>query len=429
MVKTYLNLKAKCRSCLSEDQEMHHLFSEFDQGLSLSDILRSTTYLEIEDNSELSPYLCESCTTIVVDFFNFKTIFIENNSNIKLFFTEKNVDDNEGCKEINKFSVEYAIKSGDCTEDTTKNAILENTQIIQISSTETDELDITRTFIEPRAVIKKEVSEDNSQPKNSEILNVRYYCNECGDRFLLKSGLQQHLTKRHNLSVCDIESYISKATIEVSEQIKDEDIILQCDTCNENFKTCAEIEEHYKSHKKYVCEHCGAGFLKKSYLNDHAEVHATEKRHVCPICGKAFKRRTVLVKHKKIHTHPKQCVCEICGLRFTDKGTLKTHIKLKHTKERNFNCTICGLWFPLKSTLMKHIYRHNDDRKREHVCTVCHMAYKDKSSLNRHVVIKHTENTTKPSCTFCGKQYTTNTNLLKHIRKHHKSLKELEYIE
>lgn len=370
----------------------------------------------------MSPYLCESCTTIVVDFFNFKTIFIENNSNIKFLFNEKNIEDNENCNDVNKFTVEYTIQPDDCTEDATENEILENTQIVQINSTEAKELDITGTFVEPK-VIKQELPEDNGQ-----LEPVRYCCNECGDSFLLKSSLQQHLTKKHNLSVCVIESYISKA---IPEEIKEE-IILQCDTCNETFTTCAEIEEHYKTHKRYVCEHCGAGFLRKSYLNDHAEVHATEKRHVCPICGKAFKRRTVLVKHKKIHTHPRQCVCEICGLRFTDRGTLNTHIKLKHTKERNFNCTICGLWFPLKSTLLKHIYRHNEDRKREHVCTVCHMSYKDKSSLNRHVVIKHTENAAKPSCSFCGKQYTTNTNLLKHIRKHHKSLqlkRELDYTE
>lgn len=342
---------------------------------------------------------------------------------MKSLLNEKNTDEDEQRTEI---KIEYTVDPNDCSVES---ETPEHTRIIESnheSECKETELNITGEFIESKAVLQQDVMQNNDLAENIDIFkSVKFCCEECGDCFILKSNFKQHMMRKHEVPACDLEKYILRSTIQVTKmadlEITEENIILQCDTCNEKFKTCAEIEEHYKSHKRYVCEHCGAGFLKKSYLNDHSEIHTTEKRHVCPICGKAFRRRTVLVKHKKIHTHPRQCVCEICGLRFTDKGTLNTHIKLKHIKERNFNCTICGLWFPLKSTLMKHTYRHNEDRKREHVCTMCHMAYKDKSSLNRHIIIKHTENAAKPSCSYCGKRYTTNTNLLKHVRKHHKS--------
>lgn len=271
----------------------------------------------------------------------------------------------------------------------------------------------------------------------------KYDCKTCGDTFLYPSGIISHMSKKHNLQEIDCEDYAVKIFRKVKKatpaprdsllylpDIPTAPIIHKCLICKKIFDDVATLKEHQVIHKVFVCEVCGRGFLKKSYLQDHREAHGTEKAYTCKFCGKSFKRRTVLVKHKRIHTHPRQCICEHCGKRFNDNGTLKTHKLLLHTKERNFKCMICGQTFPLKPTLDKHIRRHlkRERGEKDFPCDKCDMKYRDKSSLNRHQLAKHSGIDFKVKCQDCGKQYTTSTNLFKHRRMHHKD-KEIISLE
>lgn len=263
----------------------------------------------------------------------------------------------------------------------------------------------------------------------------KYDCKTCGDTFLYPSGIVSHMSKKHNLQDIDCEDYCVKVHRKVKKPtpiphnsllyLPDISTVApthKCLVCKKTFQDVDTLKEHQAVHKVYVCEVCGRGFLKKSYLQDHREAHGTEKAYKCKFCGKSFKRRTVLVKHKRIHTHPRQCICEYCGKRFNDNGTLKTHKLLLHTKERNFKCMICGQTFPLKPTLDKHIRRHlkRERGEKDFPCDKCEMKYRDKSSLNRHQLAKHSGIDFKVKCQDCGKQYTTSTNLFKHRRLHHK---------
>ncbi|KAJ8929043.1 hypothetical protein NQ314_018312 [Rhamnusium bicolor] len=296
MVKMEIELATKCRSCFSEEQQMHYLFGEFDQGLSLSDILKSTTDFVVEENDGLSPYFCENCTNIVIDFYNFKSVYQENEKYAKSLFKEESLgsiilvntvsDDNQTNDEENReleivSDNEYNrcadIKEKNDTDKVRKesNEDAEVNEVHEHCSLESDfedkEIVITAGFIKPQDILKHQmlVDENDSEYANEKVLiidSIKYSCEECGDCFLLKSGFQQHMLLKHKISIFEFEKYTSRTAIKipkVSKDIKDENIILQCHICKEEFKSFSEIEEHYKTHKKYICEHCGTGFTKK----------------------------------------------------------------------------------------------------------------------------------------------------------------------
>ncbi|CAH0554617.1 unnamed protein product [Brassicogethes aeneus] len=350
-----MDLTKKCRACLNEDPEMHYLFAELDQGLSLAEILQNLNF-EVCENDGFPPFLCQNCTVIMIDFFNLKTIYLENEGHLKELISQA-----EKQAEIEEF----------CEEDLNDNEELEENYEEALIEDENSNNEETVMFV---------VEENDEEIKDSEF-KYEYLSNE--ELFKKK---QKNLIPKY--STDDIEEKTTYLT----------------------------YKKDVNSKKPWICDICGSCFNRKSDLLDHSESHSSEKKYICPYCGKSFKRRTVLGKHVRIHTHPREAICELCGKAFNDKSTLKTHIMLIHEKSRNFYCKLCGLSFPLKSTLEKHVLRHNPNRKRNFKCDLCFTAYRDKSSLKRHKTVKHSNNKVKCEC---GKEYTTITNLLKHQRKYH----------
>lgn len=286
---------------------------------------------------------------------------------------------------------------------------------------------------------KPEFKNNNRQKKNYkyviEEIN-KYECKPCGDSFLYTMGLVSHMSKTHGLNDIDVEDYCVKTFRKVKKPAFHEaqdnpldgmDIPLsayKCQMCKKDFPDRASLKTHLLIHKTHICEVCGHGFLKKSYLVDHQSVHETEKKFKCKFCEKTFRTRTVLGAHKRRHMNPGRCICDHCGKRFNDNSTLKTHIMLLHIKERNFKCVICSLTFPLKSTLEKHVQRHlnRDTGEQKFSCDQCQMRYKDKSSLNRHKLVKHSGIDVRLKCEDCEKSYTTITKLTRHKKLHHKEV-------
>ncbi|RZC39161.1 zinc finger protein 714, partial [Asbolus verrucosus] len=445
--KMEIDLTSKCRVCLCGDEEMHYLFNEFDQGISLQDILTSTTRFEVDKDDGFSPYLCQNCTTIIVDFYNLKTVYKENENQIKALLSNSENSSNENMKTTETPSEGL---------DGLQNVELNNIAQEKISSDDDDYITIKvesvhgsddeeysfdgefapkqeiNDYMEPNQFGFTQEEADNFSPddKNTPMLYEyqqinTYTCPECGDCFLYKDDIQEHMASKHDIFELNYEELSEMSLVKV-KKIDDKAFCAnKCKICHQPFQTIEAYKDHLETHKKNVCDVCGVGFVKKSYLKDHQEIHCPEKRHVCSYCNKAFKRRTVLVKHKRIHTHPRECICEVCGKAFNDKGTLKTHIMLLHVKERNYMCLICGVKFPLKATLEKHIRRHQN-KEREFFCTQCPLGYRDKSSLDRHIYVKHSGQNVKSTCGECGKQYTTISSLLKHQRVSHGAPAETE---
>lgn len=411
----------------------------------------------------MPPYLCEGCVTVVTEFYNFTVVYEHSTARLKKILirqqiqtekiTELCADDYKNpCQTIEKNNSRgYTTK-----EEPERKVIVEKIPDSipikeDIKSEEVNvenDVDIcedstTDVFPCTTDLKKSELEGNKRQKKNFKYVKEqikKYECKECGDSFLYTIGIISHMSKTHGLNDIDCEKYSVKTFRKVKKPVSHEaqDCPLdamdippsahQCQMCKIEFPDNATLKTHLNIHKRHICEVCGHGFLKRSYLIDHQAVHQTEKNFKCKFCDKTFRTRTVLVAHKRRHIHPGRCVCDHCGKRFNDNSTLKTHILLLHTKERNFKCVICGLTFPLKSTLEKHVQRHltRETGEQKFPCDKCHMRYKDKSSLDRHKLVKHSGLDVRAKCEYCEKSYTTTTKLVRHRKLHHPDAKTKE---
>nr|XP_023025564.1 zinc finger protein 99-like [Leptinotarsa decemlineata] len=419
---------SKCRICFQiEEREMIPFFEKHYKGKSLAEILNNVSTLKIDNCPKWPTKVCKNCSSVIISFNNLIQILKEteetfkNSSNKKeevVFMDEEDYNNFIEC-ETGSY-VESDNEEIKPNLEYTTSELTENKQ-------ETECGDIFQNDIKDNCRIIDEMG-------NREIKSVKYSCESCGDSFLFKSGFCQHMVQKHNTYVMEDEykQYSKEITIRLPPPLPENAVKVikktyiskrarfQCQICKTIFSAGQELKDHYHTHKNHVCEHCGAGFIKSSYLRDHLLMHSSERRYTCEICGKKFKYRNGLSVHKNIHVNFKGFICDTCGQGFNTRSTLKTHMKLKHTDERNFQCSECDLSFKVKSWLDKHFSRkHTSNRTKDYVCNMCGIAYLNKTTLTRHMSDKHTGTPVRHHCNVCDKSYTMKNKLNAHMQKKH----------
>ncbi|XP_035741824.1 zinc finger protein 239-like isoform X2 [Vespa mandarinia] len=231
-----------------------------------------------------------------------------------------------------------------------------------------------------------------------------------------------------------------KSTIILQQgNTNDSNFTYQCESCNEEFKTEANLLVHRTersilrtrealrmAEKKYECDNCGEKFVKKLLLIKHRRTHCkdiierkkqknrekitklkSKQRSIaepssgpieCNICHKIFKKKKYLNVHKTLHGAPH--ICHVCGAKLTSEYYLKIHIR-RHNKEFTEFCKVCNKGFYLKATLKTHMSVHTDDKPC--TCEICHKSFGNRVYLRSHMKIHSQPGTRKKyKCDICG---------------------------
>ena len=140
-----------------------------------------------------------------------------------------------------------------------------------------------------------------------EITNEALYCEKCSLQFDKKIVYDIHLSFVHKIN---IEVKSEDKTIE----IKEEDLVLQCETTKSKQNIENSIPKGNKSHKCTICDYKTS---RKGHLNQHIKsVHEGNKPHKCSICDSSFSQKGHLKRHiQSVHGGNKPHKCTICNPR------------------------------------------------------------------------------------------------------------------
>lgn len=103
----------------------------------------------------------------------------------------------------------------------------------------------------------------------------------------------------------------------------------QCDSCGETFLYKCRLDDHLKRHtneRQYECDVCSKSFFTSSNLSKHKKIHLDKKDLRCVRCDQTFDDDTSLKEHKKNHKPVRTHVCAFCGKAFVTIFVLRRHL-------------------------------------------------------------------------------------------------------
>jgi len=152
----------------------------------------------------------------------------------------------------------------------------------------------------------------------------------------------------------------------------------------------AEFGPTFKTKKREECSICHKRFENKYKLKIHMNCHTGNRPYICETCGASFLRSTNLVAHRRTHK-PKEYQCPLCGKLFAHNSDRVVHIvcqvciTLKNMLEPTTNgwyCKECGENLSKKSELERHVKKH----KKSRTCPICFL---DFSHVREHQLVSH----------------------------------------
>ncbi|CAH0554616.1 unnamed protein product [Brassicogethes aeneus] len=345
-----MDLTKRCRACLNEEPEMHYLFAEFDKGLTLAEILQNLNF-EVCENDGFPPLLCQNCTVIIIDFFNLKTIYLENEGPLKAMISQA-----EKHEEIQEFCETELKENIKIEENYEEEALIEE------------------------ALIEEENGKNEENSSNEETL-----------MFVVE--------KNEEIKNSEFKQKNAAGDIEEKPYRKDVNLIKPwiCDICGSSFKKKSDVVSHCEGHstvRKYTCPYCGKTFKRRTVLVKHVRIHTNPGESMCELCGRAFNHKATLKTHiKLIHEKSRNFLCKLCGLSFPLKATLDKHV-LRHNpnRKKNFKCDLCFTAYTDKSSLKRHkIVTHSNNK----VKCECGKQYTTVTNLQKHKRRHHPSSNTE----------------------------------
>ncbi|CAH0602500.1 unnamed protein product [Chrysodeixis includens] len=197
-------------------------------------------------------------------------------------------------------------------------------------------------------------------------------CKICGNTFVSSSGLKVHMYTVHKQSTrvfaCDAcdKTYRVRSGLRAHTRAAHTHTRAFCVECRTCYNTTQGLAHHMATHsrhvgesdKRFICDECGAKFVKKCDLQVHINwEHLKIMKHRCTKCSKVFKSNSALTRHVNfVHLKkrpPRNKICDYCGRAFTTQTMLKFHIRT-HTGERPLQCTHCPATFAHSAALYTH---------------------------------------------------------------------------
>lgn len=181
---------------------------------------------------------------------------------------------------------------------------------------------------------------------------IRYQCRSCDKKFLWRGNLLRHMKSHQarangNLvcvpcnrkfsSIATFKQHMKMSMKHISEN----DFNYMCSDCGNKFVNKTRLKDHinWEHLKNYIhrCSDCKKVFKTRTSLYLHRQMVHKEMsdNHLCDHCGKRFPSQARLHYHiTALHNKETPYKCTTCSARFSWHSCLTRHVRTIHSKEK-----------------------------------------------------------------------------------------------
>jgi len=256
---------------------------------------------------------------------------------------------------------------------------------------------------------------------------------ECDRKFGTKSNLRLHISKKHPKSY---EEYLSKnnITTKIKNRVATGKRLKKpyfCADCGDRFLGKFALLDHinaaHDGKKPHSCGKCGKRFGILSNLNVHL------RRNSCKVDVEEIRQKSFTTVIKRGAPKRRQKTsggsCKDCGTNFESYASLTYHISTVHEEKKPNECPNCGRFFAINSSIsvmkmnvMRHLHLCGNPKPTSRVervfyCSLCPKRFFKESYIKLHIKRIH-EKKRPYKCTTCEKKFVTWSNWTRHLAIH-----------
>ncbi|XP_073973454.1 longitudinals lacking protein, isoforms N/O/W/X/Y-like [Rhodnius prolixus] len=143
-----------------------------------------------------------------------------------------------------------------------------------------------------------------------------------------------------------------------------------------------------------ICKDCIICKAFDSIKKWQGDEETVSLRFTCSVCNKSYANKQNLNRHKRYECGKEpQFQCPYCCYKTKHRGSLRTHVGIKHAGEeenrisRNY-CGVCGKSYVNKGDLNRH-KKYECGKEPQFQCPYCSHRTRYRTSLKTHIGIKH----------------------------------------
>ena len=177
----------------------------------------------------------------------------------------------------------------------------------------------------------EDISDDQ---KHSQVKKCRF----CGDKFLRKSFLYDHIKEKHKKNK--------------HRQVRNKHANKKCPFCNE---TPSYLKLHIRQEHSFSCTGCRIRFKNKKLLLEHISLeHPT-----CKVCSKTFNTKRELLIHQKDHPEERFDIEETTDEETTDEDDSDESENQREDREfyENINCVAIERFVEIRELITKNDFK------------------------------------------------------------------------
>ncbi|KAH8329949.1 hypothetical protein KR067_010078 [Drosophila pandora] len=233
--------------------------------------------------------------------------------------------------------------------------------------------------------------------------------------------------EREFVSIVEFQDHIVKHALfeyDIQKTPDDERPKTQCNwtMCHKQMGNKYRLIEHISTHsnkKQVACFHCGELFRTKTTLFDHLRRQPENNTNSfqCAQCFKFFATKKLLKSHVVRHVNCYKCT--MCDMTCSSAGSLTTHIRYRHLKDKPLKCSECDTRCVRESDLAKHVQIVHS--KTVHQCEHpdCEYSVRTYTQMRRHFLEVHGNNPILYACHCCERFFKSGKSLSAHLIKKH----------